>query len=367
MFYVLLATRARLRAARRLRVAPRAQSRATARPRRARHRRRRRAPRPDQPRLRRAGARAHACRARAPRRARAVRGGGPRRAPRDRVRPGLRRGTAPQCGRPPRRHVDRHPLPARRLRGRSDGPRARARPAQPRAARGRGDDAGRSARRSRAGCDRRRRRPATRCACSGPSGTRAWSASSRRGSRTASTARRSCSRAQRTASCAAPAARSPGFTCATRSISSPSAHPGTIAKFGGHAFAAGLTLARAALPAFREAFEDVGARTAHAGRARADAAKATARLAPGELTFELAGLLRDRVWGQGMPPPTFDDTFDGGRHADRGRAAHQADPRARRRAVRGDPVRPRRAPAAAAARGLSARRSTSGRARWASS
>jgi single-stranded-DNA-specific exonuclease len=40
------------------------------------------------------------------------------------------------------------------------------------------------------------------------------------------------------------------------------------------------------------------------------------------LTFELARDLRGRVWGQGLPAPTFDDTFDvrgtrivGGKHS----------------------------------------------------
>ena len=36
---------------------------------------------------------------------------------------------------------------------------------------------------------------------------------------------------------------------------------------------------------------------------------AIAALRPGELDFALAQTLRERVWGQGLPPPTFDDTF----------------------------------------------------------
>ena len=96
--------------------------------------------------------------------------------------------------------------------------------------------------------------------------------------------------------------------------------PGTITRFGGHAFAAGLTLPEAALPAFRDAFEA-------AARERLTPADLTAAcetdgtLVPGELTFDLAQSLQERVWGQGLPAPVFDDVFAvrgsrivGGRH-----------------------------------------------------
>jgi single-stranded-DNA-specific exonuclease len=96
--------------------------------------------------------------------------------------------------------------------------------------------------------------------------------------------------------------------------------PGTITKFGGHAFAAGLSLPEAALPAFREAFEAT-ARECLTSADLAQTCESDGRLARGELTFALAGMLRDRVWGQGMPAPTFDDVFDvrasrivGGKH-----------------------------------------------------
>jgi single-stranded-DNA-specific exonuclease len=96
--------------------------------------------------------------------------------------------------------------------------------------------------------------------------------------------------------------------------------PGTIARFGGHAFAAGLTLPEAALPAFREAFEAV-ARSLLSPAMLSRACESDGTLAPGELTLDLARTLRERVWGQGFPAPTFDDTFDveesrivGGKH-----------------------------------------------------
>ena len=86
-------------------------------------------------------------------------------------------------------------------------------------------------------------------------------------------------------------------------------NPGTIARFGGHAFAAGLSMPESALPAFRDAFEAT-AREQLSPAQLARTVDSDGGLAPGELTFELAQALRERVWGQGMPPPTFDDVFE---------------------------------------------------------
>jgi single-stranded-DNA-specific exonuclease len=88
------------------------------------------------------------------------------------------------------------------------------------------------------------------------------------------------------------------------------AHPGLMAKFGGHAMAAGLTLEEDDLPAFRDAFAQC----------------ATAMLAPEQLQAEIlsdgelqahefdrtnAEALRDGgPWGQGFPEPLFDGEFD---------------------------------------------------------
>jgi len=85
--------------------------------------------------------------------------------------------------------------------------------------------------------------------------------------------------------------------------------PGAIVRFGGHAFAAGLTLREDALPAFRESFETV-AREHLTPALLARTLESDGSLARGELDIHLARLLRDNVWGQGLPPPTFDDTFD---------------------------------------------------------
>jgi single-stranded-DNA-specific exonuclease len=84
--------------------------------------------------------------------------------------------------------------------------------------------------------------------------------------------------------------------------------PGAIRRFGGHAFAAGLTLREDALPAFRDAFEAV-AREALTPADLARTVESDGALQRGELDLPLARALRERVWGQGLAPPTFDDTF----------------------------------------------------------
>jgi single-stranded-DNA-specific exonuclease len=85
--------------------------------------------------------------------------------------------------------------------------------------------------------------------------------------------------------------------------------PDAIVKFGGHAFAAGLTLREDALPAFRQTFEAV-AREQLTPALLARTLESDGSLGRGELDIHLARLLRENVWGQGLPPPTFDDVFD---------------------------------------------------------
>ena len=85
--------------------------------------------------------------------------------------------------------------------------------------------------------------------------------------------------------------------------------PGTIERFGGHAFAAGLTLHAGALPRFAAAFEAV-ARGQLSDAALARTVETDGALAAGELSPALATALCAGVWGQGFPPPTFDDVFD---------------------------------------------------------
>jgi single-stranded-DNA-specific exonuclease len=87
-------------------------------------------------------------------------------------------------------------------------------------------------------------------------------------------------------------------------------HPELLSKFGGHAMAAGLTLARRDFEAFARAFDEETARWLTdddlRGRLYTDG-----ELAPADLTLVLAELLRDAgPWGQGFPEPMFDGRFE---------------------------------------------------------
>jgi single-stranded-DNA-specific exonuclease len=86
-------------------------------------------------------------------------------------------------------------------------------------------------------------------------------------------------------------------------------HPGLMSKFGGHAMAAGLTLAEADFPVFAEAFDTEVRRQLHAedltGRLLSDGA-----LAVEEFHLELARALRHAgPWGQHFPEPLFHGVF----------------------------------------------------------
>jgi len=84
--------------------------------------------------------------------------------------------------------------------------------------------------------------------------------------------------------------------------------PGMLERFGGHAAAAGATLGANRLEDFRAAFESVARELLTPAdlelRVETDGA-----LAPDELTYEFACLLRDQVWGQGFPEPRFVGEF----------------------------------------------------------
>ena len=83
-------------------------------------------------------------------------------------------------------------------------------------------------------------------------------------------------------------------------------HPGVILKFGGHAMAAGCTLAREQLPAFQQALTQVA-------QEWLDEATLTRRLetdgplAPQWCRPEVVDQLALQVWGQGFAPPTFSE------------------------------------------------------------
>jgi single-stranded-DNA-specific exonuclease len=86
-------------------------------------------------------------------------------------------------------------------------------------------------------------------------------------------------------------------------------HPGLIDKFGGHAMAAGLTLQRANLAAFREAFAaEVAARVDPA--ALRGVIHTDGELSAAELSLDTArALAAGGPWGQAFPEPVFDGEF----------------------------------------------------------
>jgi len=98
--------------------------------------------------------------------------------------------------------------------------------------------------------------------------------------------------------------------------------PGLIARFGGHAMAAGLTLPEARLDEFSALFHDV-CKSALDETALERVLESDGELDGGELTLDTARALETAgPWGQGFPEPLFDGAFEvresrivGDRHA----------------------------------------------------
>jgi single-stranded-DNA-specific exonuclease len=84
--------------------------------------------------------------------------------------------------------------------------------------------------------------------------------------------------------------------------------PGLLERFGGHAGAAGATLAADRLPEFRAAFEAVAREWLTPSDLQRHI-ETDGELAAAELSFEFARLLREQVWGQGFPEPRFEGAF----------------------------------------------------------
>ncbi len=84
--------------------------------------------------------------------------------------------------------------------------------------------------------------------------------------------------------------------------------PGVMERFGGHAAAAGVTIGRERLDAFRAAFEGV-ARERLTPADLLQRLECDGELPAADLCLELATLLRDQVWGQGFPEPRFVGRF----------------------------------------------------------
>lgn len=85
-------------------------------------------------------------------------------------------------------------------------------------------------------------------------------------------------------------------------------HPGMILKFGGHAMAAGLTIAEQALSTFQQAFEEV-AQSLLDESTLTRTLETDGSLSARELNLPMAETLAAEVWGQGFAPPTFQDRF----------------------------------------------------------
>ncbi|MFL9892755.1 single-stranded-DNA-specific exonuclease RecJ [Paraburkholderia sp. RL17-381-BIF-C] len=85
--------------------------------------------------------------------------------------------------------------------------------------------------------------------------------------------------------------------------------PGLIVKFGGHAMAAGLTLAAADVPRFTAAFEAVG-REWLSEEALSRTVETDGELEDAYFTPQFVEMLDAAVWGQGFPAPVFSSEFD---------------------------------------------------------
>ena len=88
-----------------------------------------------------------------------------------------------------------------------------------------------------------------------------------------------------------------------------SRHPGLVSRFGGHAMAAGLTLAVGDFPRFSRAFQDEVARHARDVDLQA-VIESDGELQEHQLNLEVAARLRYAgPWGQHFPEPLFDGRF----------------------------------------------------------
>jgi single-stranded-DNA-specific exonuclease len=85
-------------------------------------------------------------------------------------------------------------------------------------------------------------------------------------------------------------------------------HPKLINKFGGHAAAAGLSIAETDFDDFVAAFEKVSSELLSASDL-AQRIETDGALEVAEMNLDVARLLDEQVWGQGFPAPQFSDDF----------------------------------------------------------
>ncbi len=86
-------------------------------------------------------------------------------------------------------------------------------------------------------------------------------------------------------------------------------HPGVILKFGGHAMAAGCTVAQEFFDEFEQAFALVAQEWLHAATLTRKL-ETDGPLAPEYCRAELVDVLHREVWGQGFAPPTFSEEVE---------------------------------------------------------
>lgn len=87
-------------------------------------------------------------------------------------------------------------------------------------------------------------------------------------------------------------------------------HPDLIKKFGGHAMAAGLTLAKQDYARFQAAFDAAVSAVLHDDQLK-PLLLTDGALQPEEINLEVAAMLREGgPWGQAFPEPVFDDVFE---------------------------------------------------------
>ncbi len=86
-------------------------------------------------------------------------------------------------------------------------------------------------------------------------------------------------------------------------------HPGVLLRFGGHAMAAGCTVARQHFGAFERAMAQVASEWL-APAALARQIDTDGALAPEYLRVDLVDTLHREVWGQGFAPPTFSEEVE---------------------------------------------------------